>query len=229
MRVDDQRRDRVRNVLLGVAATVACVIIVWLDVVSGIWQEVVILSGIAAGLVTFVLTVMVLDKVLARSTARRWAPVNRLAVTEFLHALADDEHSEITRGLVVPRTLNEPAVGPGDPGYDAALDELRRRVHDERSGLTGLLGRWAPFLASSGENEMILLHVADIALALDAIRDSSLEAELRHDAAAHRDLCAEIGGANVRLGMLADELRSSLASRQYAVPLDLSGDTPAIG
>jgi hypothetical protein len=62
------------------------VLILWIDVTTAVWQEVVILSGLAAGLVTFLLTVLVLDRVIARSTARRWDPVNRLALTEFLHA-----------------------------------------------------------------------------------------------------------------------------------------------
>lgn len=227
VQVNDQRWLRIRNIVLALAAAIVVVVIVWLDVASAVWQEVVILSGLAAGLVTFLLTVMVLDKVLARSTARRWAPVNRLALTEFLHALADDERSEITRGLVVPRTLAEPATAPHDPGYVEALDDLRENVHRERGALTDLLGRWAPFLASSGDNETVLLHVADLALAFDVIRDTSLEAENRRDETSHLTLCDEVRRANVRLGMLVDELRSGLAAPQYAVAVDLSAPATA--
>ena len=73
---------------------------------------------------------LVLDRVIARSTARRWAPLNRLALSEFLHAIADERRSEISRGAVVPRALAPPAstldveAAPHDP-------LIRERLHDE--------------------------------------------------------------------------------------------------
>lgn len=99
MRVRD--RDRVGRIAMSVAVAVVLVVILWIDIATGLWQEFVILAGVAAGLVSFVLTVLVLDRIVARSTAQRWAPVTLLALTEFLHALADDDKSEITRGTFI--------------------------------------------------------------------------------------------------------------------------------
>jgi hypothetical protein len=36
--------------------------IIWLDITSGVWAETVILSGIAAGLLTFLLTALFIDR-----------------------------------------------------------------------------------------------------------------------------------------------------------------------
>jgi hypothetical protein len=183
------------------------VLILWIDVTTAVWQEVVILSGLAAGLVTFLLTVLVLDRVIARSTARRWDPVNRLALTEFLHAIADDDRSEISRGHIVARAL---------PGIDRAgalhpqLVALRERILEERALLSDVLSRWTDFLASSGDNEEVLRHVAGVALHLDRARDAALVAE--HDASPENltVLQGEITDCNGYFTALEEELRSRL-------------------
>lgn len=205
-----QVRNRVKSFAIPVGALLVVGIILWIDIASGVWQEVVILSGLAAGLVTFLLTVFVLDKVLARSTSRRWAPVNRLAFTEFLHVLADEEHSEISRGLVVTRLLPQVASSSGSEGYADELHVLREQVVVEHRNLSDLLSRWAQFLASSGDNETILLHVADIALWFDIIRDTSLEAEHHRDEVIHTELTEAVDACNQRLQDLTDELRGRL-------------------
>lgn len=201
---------QVRRTALIVGALVVVAAIIWLDIVSGIWQEVVILSGLAAGLVTFVLTVLVLDRVLARSTARRWAPVNRLALSEFLHALADDDVSEISRGQIVPRALPHVERSLTAVDYADALHRLRSSVVHERRRLSDALSRWAPFLASSGDNETILQHIAEIALLLDSIRDATIDAEDQSDADAHAHLTQETRLANEQLNSLVTELNSQL-------------------
>lgn len=201
---------RVRDAVGLLAGLIVVAVIIWLDVASGVWQDLVVLSGLAAGLVTFLLTVLVLDRVVARSTARRWAPVNRLAFTEFLHALADDEHSEISRGRIVTRSLRPPSGIPSSPDYIDELHRVRTTVVRERARLSDTLSRWAPVLASSGDNETILVHVADIALALDTIRDAALQAESSRDVADHEILCREIDAGNARLRALADELAGRL-------------------
>lgn len=209
--------SRAKNVAITLGAVVVVAAIVWLDLSTAIWSEVVILSGLAAGLVTFLLTVFVLDKVLARATARKWSPVNRLALTEFLHAIADEEHSEISRGIIVPRTLphiNRTGGGPGGDTteLDALLDALRAQVVDERAKLTKILSRWAQFLASSGENEQILLHVADIALQLDAVRDATLEIESHHTESTFTELDARTRVCNATMLKLEAELQSRIAA-----------------
>ncbi|MGO1539223.1 MAG: hypothetical protein ACTHW3_07600 [Leucobacter sp.] len=205
-----QVRNHVKRFAIPVGALIVVVVILWIDITSAVWQEVVILSGLAAGLVTFLLTVFVLDKVLARSTARRWAPVNRLAFTEFLHVLADDEHSEISRGHIVTRRLTQVTSSPGSEAYADELHLLRGQVVTEHRNLSDILSRWAQFLASSGDNETILLHVADIALWFDIIRDTSLEAEQHRDEGTHIELVEAVGACNQRLKDLTEELRSRL-------------------
>ena len=206
--MEQKSRARLRQLAAWVGAIAVITVIVWLDIATGTWNELVVLSGLAAGLVSFLLTVLVLDKVTARSAARKWAPVSRLALTEMLHALADDDQSEISQGLVVGRTLD-----PLEPTATLAqFDDLRRSVLSERDSLTDVLSRWSQFLTSAGENEVILGHVATIALQLDRVRDLALEAE---NSSAPKDveaLNAAIDQCNSGLSALEDELRGRLAA-----------------
>ncbi len=202
--------ERVKHTALWVGAIAVVAVILWIDIVSGFWQDLVILAGLAAGLVSFLLTVFVLDKILMRSAAKRWASVNRLAFTEFLHALADEEASEISRGEIVTRLL--PQFNGLSAHDDETLHELRELVVTEHRLLADLLSRWAQFLASSGENEEILLHIADIALAFDKVRDASLEVESRRDDTSLAGLRQEIDQCNTSLEALTDELRQRLAA-----------------
>lgn len=214
-------RHRVRQNAAIVAGLILVVVIVWIDITTAIWQEVVILSGLASGLVSFILTVVVLDRVVANGTARRWAPINRLALTEFLHAIVDDDASEIAHGQFVARSLSLPTdLQP----HSLAL--LREQVVEERRALSDALSRWTSFLASSGDNEQILLHIANIALGLDLVRDAALESELRGDADSIGELRAAITVSNEHSAALVAELRRRLAAPSAlaaaAVPLDLA-------
>ncbi|WP_025134316.1 hypothetical protein [Leucobacter sp. PH1c] len=199
--------------LAGILAGVAVIVVViWLDVATGIWQELVILSGLAAGLVTFLLTVLVVDKVVARSTARRWAPVTRLALTEFLHDLADEEESEIARGSVVARSI--PELDPALPAaaWPEELRALREQVVAERQLLSRALGRWIEFLAASADTADVLRNVADIALQLDRVRDRALELEVAPSEAGRAALNVEIAACNAHFRGLVDELREQISA-----------------
>lgn len=187
--------DRVRNIALGVGAVAVVVAIIWIDVVTGFWQDLVILAGLAAGLISFLLTVFVLDKVLARSAEKRWAPVNRLAFADFLHAMADEDASEISRGEIVVRTLPQVAAQAESAALDAELHALRELVTREHRLLADHLSRWAQFLTSSGDNEIIMLHVAEIAFDFEKVRDASLEAESQ----TRRSEPGRLGGRDRRL------------------------------
>lgn len=199
-----------RRVASGVGAIILVAVILWIDVSTDLWNEWVILAGLAAGLVTFILTVLVLDKVIARSTARRWAPVTRLALTEFLHAIADDERSEISRGEIVPRAL--PEIGAGVADRLPEIHALRELVVDERARLADVLSRWTQFLASSGDNEATLIQVADIALQLDLVRDAALEAEHRPGPDTLADLNQTVRDCNAALAALESELQARLVT-----------------
>lgn len=152
-----------------VASIVAMVVVIWIDVATGLWQQVVILSGIAAGLLTFLLTALFLEGWVARAEHERWLPVTRVALTDILHTLADEERSELTRGIVEPRLLRL----DGTDDTHAALE----KVHDERVELTTALERWASFLAASADVQDLMIHVAQIAALLDELRDTLVELE----------------------------------------------------
>lgn len=217
---------RAKNIAVGVTAVAVIAAIIWIDLTTGVWNDLVILSGLAAGLVTFLLTVLVLDRVVERMTERRWAPVSRLALTEFLHALADDDRSEISRGLIVPRLLPaldiaEDIAGDIAEDRDPELDRLhalREQIVVERGLLAEVLSRWAQFLSSAGGNEQVLRHVAEIAMRLDQVRDSTLEVErvvagpAAGDArsTAYAGLNAEIERCNAAMLALEAELRARI-------------------
>lgn len=213
---------RLAGIIGGLAVIVA---VLWIDIATGLWQDFVILAGLAAGLVTFLLTVLVVDRVVARSNARRWAPVTRLALTEFLHDLADDDRSEITRGEVTPRALPQLDPQLPEPEWPGALHELRTVVVTERRVLSDALSRWAEFLASSTDTGEILKHVAVIALQMDRIRDASLELERSPTPAAWTALGADVLACNARFDDLVTELNEQL--KVEAAPLSARGTDPA--
>lgn len=170
-------RWRNKEIAQAVGALVLVGVILWIDFTTGVWNELVIMAGLAAGLVSFLLTVTVLNRIVVRSNERRWAPVHRLALSEFTHAIADEDRSEISRGKIVARTLPV-IVADADPKDLAfSLQELRRQVIREREQLSDVLSRWAEFLVSSGDYEDTLRHIADIAWMLDKVRDVSVDVE----------------------------------------------------
>lgn len=190
--------------MLGIAIII---VVLWLDIRTSFWQELVIVGGIVAGFVTFLFTVLVIDKVLARSTARRWAPVTRLALTELLHGVADEEHSEISRGLIVAHHL---VLDDGASDPAAELHRLRLSVVTERRKLSSALGTWTTFLASSNEHQDLLLHGADAAAHLDEIRDLSLEAEQSQAQASYAELKALLDRRNRQLDAFVAEISDRL-------------------
>lgn len=166
-------RGRTLLHLAGITAAVVLVaIVIWIDVATGLWQDTVILAGIAAGLLTFVLTAVFLDRWIAQNDHNRWLPVTRLALTDLLHGLADDESSELSRGMVVPRRLAVAEVmRPSD------TEALLHAIVAERREISEVLSRWAGFLAASADVRPLMVHMAGIAECLDRIRDDALEYE----------------------------------------------------
>lgn len=156
---------RPRNIAAGLIA-VAVVAVLWLDFKTGLWQEIVILSGIVAGLFTFLMTALFIENWIARSDHKRWQPVTRLALIDLLHALADEEKSEISRGHIVPRSLD-----PDDH------TELLHQLLEERRQVTEVLARWSSFLAASADVQLLMNHIAKLAEHLDDIRDAVVESE----------------------------------------------------
>lgn len=171
----------------------------------------VILAGLAAGLVTFVLTALIVDRAVARSTHQRWSPVTRLALTDILHALADDEASEVTHGKVVPRRLDEIETTAPSDEVRAALAGLRHDIIAEREQLARVLASWSSLLASSADATGVLDHAADFAERLDLVRDVSVTADgdpaSAPDRARFGQLNREIALYNGAMDSLIAELR----------------------
>lgn len=148
------------------------VVVIWLDIVGSFWQETVILSGIAAGLLTFVLTATFVERWMAQREQIKWIPVTRLALSDMLHSLADEDRSMVRRGDVTVRTLSVPLEHTLED-----YDSLLHQVVEERNSLTDTLARWASFLVASADVQQLMLHVAFVSEALDDVRDSVVEAE----------------------------------------------------
>ena len=209
---------RFKRTALQLGAVVGAVVLVgfilWLDFRTTLWQEMVILSGLAAGLVSFLLTTVVIDRVIRHQTETRWAPVTQLALTEMLHQLADGERSELTRGHVVPRELS--LAETADPEkLIVELERLRHQIFDERSQVAATLGVWVQFLASSGDNEGLMRRIAELALQFDEVRDHALEAEGLAAAGSNTrqalaDLRREISECNTHLAALITEIEGRL-------------------
>lgn len=199
----------VARIALGTLATIAVIVILWLDIATGVWENLVILSGLAAGLVSFVFTALVLNRIVVRNAAHRWSSVNRLAFSEFLHAMADDELSEVARGEIVSRTLTLADISD-DADPLPALRQLRDQILVERQLLSDVLSRWAQFLSSSGDNEAVLEHLATIAWQFDVVRDATLDAEREWSSAARALLRTEIDATNGHLAALVSELQMRL-------------------
>lgn len=166
----------VLQVATALGALVLIGVILWIDATTTIWQERVILSGLAAGLVTFLLTTVFINRFLERQLEARWAPVTHMALTSLLHQLADEEASDLSRGDISPRTMQVPTAT--DPhGLRRELGQLRSRSLKEQNHLTSVLASWSGFLTSTGDNGDILRAAAELALQLDHVRDLALEVE----------------------------------------------------
>jgi len=211
-----------------IAALLLVAVILWIDFATGIWQDYVVLSGLAAGLVTFVLTALIVDRVVARATHKRWAPVTRLALTDILHSLADDEASEIAHGKVVTRLIDP--VTP--PGTVEAISRVRHDVVAERRRLADVLAQWSMFLASSADATDVLDHAAEIAERLDMIRDAAIEAEsgiADPDTASPSlvELNGEIDQYNSAVQRLVAELRRLIEETNRLTRADTRREAPA--
>lgn len=209
-------RTRLARIAAGIGGTTVIVVILWMDIATGFWQNLPILSGLAAGLVTFLLTVLVLDRVLARANARRWAPVSRLALTDFLYSIIDVARSELSRNEFQPLQL----LPLSDAPTLADTERILKRVVTERMNLSNALARWAQFLASNEDYTEILRHVADIALQFERVADAALELEAslgREASIGHapvaselRLINAEISETNALLEALVQEITDRL-------------------
>ena len=204
-------RWRTKDIAQAVGALVLVGVILWIDFTTGVWNELVIIAGLAAGLVSFLLTVTVLNRIMVRSNERRWAPVHRLALSEFIHAIADEDRSEISRGKIVARTLPVIAADADPTDLAFSLQELRRQVIREREQLSEVLSRWAEFLVSSGDYEDTLRHIADIAWMLDKVRDVSVDVEESISETSIEALNSEVTSCNERIAALEEELQHRIS------------------
>lgn len=207
----NRRRSRLWRRAALAGALVATVVVIWLDVRTGLWQETVILSGIAAGMLTFALTALYIDRFVERAAQKRWLPLTRLALMDILHSLSDPDRSEITHGRITPRLLPQ---GEWEGGDD--VSDLLHAVSRERQHVTHTLARWAGFLASSADVQTLMVHIALVAQQLDAVRDSAMEFDLP-DAATLREpakaeLNERIATYNSTIRAVISEIETILAS-----------------
>ena len=197
------------------AAVVVIAVVIWVDVMTPVWQNLVIIAGLVAGAVTFLLTTLFIDRFIQRATRRRWAPVTRLALTEILHQLNDGSGDEAR-----PRRLPTPDATSGPQVLLAGTEELRGAVIAERSRLSTALVTWWALLSSIPDTEEIIRHTADVALLFDGVRDASLDldnavrtgASAADTTAAEHSLRAQIMACNQSTAGIVEEISARLAA-----------------
>ena len=195
-------RRRIMQFIGFIVVVVLFVVAIWIDLTTGLWQQAVILSGIAAGVLTFLLTALFFERWMAGAEHRRWYPVTHLALTDPLHALGDEEHSHFSRGVIVARSID--ASGARADVLDA--------IHSERRAITHALARWAGFLAASADVQDLMDRIAELALLLDAARDAVLDAESSPTSTeAQRDIEAAVQAANASIAGAVHEIERALA------------------
>ncbi|WP_147918133.1 hypothetical protein [Ruania zhangjianzhongii] len=203
------------------AAVIVIAVVIWVDVMTPVWQNLVIIAGLVAGAVTFLLTTLFIDRFLQRAARRRWAPVTRLALTEMLHQLAADDGGDAQR-RAEPHRLPIPAGTGGPQALLAGTAELRTAVRSERSRLSTALVTWWALLSSIPDTEEIIRHTADVALLFDGVRDASLAldqavtsgAKANETEAAERSLRSQIMACNHSIAGIVEEISARLAQDQ---------------
>ncbi|MFD0560105.1 hypothetical protein FB566_4098 [Stackebrandtia endophytica] len=182
---------KVLRVILIAVSVMLVGFIIWIDLSTDLWQKYVVISGLVAGLVTFFLTAIVIDRVIARSTHERWAPVTRLALGDVRRQLVADLPPYATPAVHrLPRLRMD-----GD--RDADLDDVIAAAVDERDRLATALSRWSSFLSASADVVDIMDSVAEIARRLDLI--GLLATELRHESNGEPSLSSEDEAVRVLL------------------------------
>lgn len=177
---------RLRRLLLGIAVVVAIAVLV-LDIATGVWAQVPVLSGLASSFVMLLVTVVVVDKVIAHHQYRRWEPVTRIALADILHAITHDGASAPEPRLIGPRLAEAGAAGggsatgadPADSG-DIHLTRALRLARKERRVLGRALATWSAFLVSNAPVGRVVDHAATLADELDDVRASALAVRAVH-------------------------------------------------
>ncbi|MGX1931815.1 hypothetical protein [Microbacterium resistens] len=188
-----------------VGSLVVVGIIIWVDVATSVWQNYAVVSGLAGGLVTFLLTAAVVDKVIARSTHERWAPVTRLALGDLRRSLAADPRDPAA-GM---RRLPDP-----DPASARALVDA---AAEERDAIAAALGRWSSFLAASADVAGVMDALAELAERLDRIDEHArrIDAGPADSAALLVELRGEIAGYRAAGDALFHHLGAALDGYRF--------------
>lgn len=208
--VESGRRRHYSHLIAAAASIVALVAVVWIDLATGLWQEVVILSGVAAGLVTFALTALFLERWLSEAEHRRWLPITRLALEDILRALSVETLSDAPARI--PRSLPPPPAGERLDHAGAVL----RLAATERSEITAALARWAAFLAASGDVRELMVHVAAIAEQLDEVERAAVAELGRGDPTTAGRLDEVVAHYNVAVAAAVAEARGLLDAQRAA-------------
>lgn len=166
-RQDEIRRKRqhVYHIVLGIFAIILSGVIIWIDIHTGFWGDTVIVSGLAAGLLMYLATVFIGDRITHKSEVENWLPLTRLALANILHTMTDDDLSEGVDGKMVPRSITLP-----DQLNDSSIDQLSQEVVQERNEIATTVSRWAAYLAANADVQDLILKIADNGSELDDIR-----------------------------------------------------------
>lgn len=194
---------KVFRVALALVATAMVVVTVWVDISTDLWREYVVLSDLAAGIVTFALIALVIDRLIARATHERWAPVTRVALGDLRRRLvAEDSPDE----FLAVRRLPTPDEDP------RTLDELIEAAAAERDALAGVLARWASFLSASADVLNIMDAIAEVSERLDTV-DSTAKIMRKNGASTIDELRGHVDAYHRAGGELLARIAEAL--REY--------------
>ena len=157
-----KRQHRI-HIVIGILAILLCIVVLYIDITTNWWGETVILSGMAAGLVTYLVTSLVVDRMVHRDEAEQWNPVTKLAVRNMLHNLTVDP-TEDPLGERDPRGLTAPAIFT-----DESVTRLRQEVVIEGEDIAGSLAHWSSFLSSNADVQPFVVVLAQVAQELDDV------------------------------------------------------------
>lgn len=205
-----RRRSRILKAFALTLVVITTIVVIWIDIKTSVWAEVVVLSGITAGVVTFLFTALFVDRIIARAEQQRWLPVTHLAVSDLVHGLAHAD-SEITRGDIRPRYL-ELSDQPIHEISDEELQHLLDAITVERDELAALLARWSAFLAASADAQEFMGHMAEVTFDLDAVRDAVIAFEEDRTDDNVQQIRDQINVYNKRVNASVNELRELLSA-----------------
>lgn len=154
---------RLRLLIIGFVVLLTLALML-LDARTDVFSQIPFGTNILAGFISFLLTFVAVDWIVARRTHQEWSPVTLVALSDLRASVSEPGATPESARLLTPRL--EANAGR------AAIVSL---VDAERVALGTVLGRWSSFLASQAGVPRATNDAAQVARALDALREAAAQ------------------------------------------------------